>query len=127
MKLKNKRNSVGKPYGYFRRHPEEELNNGLKYDWTEFCLKYKCPVIRLNPDSDEGRKIQLNPCLKDIRFFKRLDINQAFQQINQFFGTYLTRPEKEPRPISDKDKAKNHGFDKWSFRKEPENFPKKKI
>jgi hypothetical protein len=63
----------------------------------------------------------VNPLLKDYAFFKVFDAVQAFQEVQMFMGGVLGRGEKDIVEVEDKYKIAQHGFDKWSFRKEPEN------
>jgi hypothetical protein len=84
-------------------------------------------------DSDYGRtyyykkrnnnhhsKFIINPLLKNYEFFKMFDSFQAFQEVSMFMGGVLGKGEKEITEVADKYKITQHGFNKWSFRKEPE-------
>ena len=64
--------------------------------------------------------LTIDPILKDYEFYKVVDAFQAFQEISMFIGGVLGRGEKEIIVVEDKYKIAQHGFDKWSFRKEPE-------
>jgi len=90
-------------------------------------------------DSDFGRvsfhgnrygnhksKFLVNPILKDYEFFKVFDTFQAFQEIQMFLGGVLGKNEKEIIQVADKYKIAQHGFDKWSFRKMPEDGKRNK-
>jgi hypothetical protein len=79
-------------------------------------------------DSDYGRtkrnnnhhsKFIINPLLKNYEFFKMFDSFQAFQEVSMFIGGVLGKGEKEITEVADKYKITQHGFNKWSFRKEP--------
>ena len=72
-------------------------------------------------DSGNHPKLIINPTLNDYQFYKVLDSFQAFQEISMFMGGVLGRGEKEIVEVQDKYKITQHGFDKWSFRKEPKN------
>jgi len=67
-----------------------------------------------------NRKFFINPVLKDYEFYKIFDSYQAFQEIQMFISGVLGSKEKDIIMIEDKYKIASHGFDKWSFRKEPE-------
>jgi hypothetical protein len=68
---------------------------------------------------DEKYKLgEINPNLKSIEFFKIKDAFSTFQEISMFLGNSLIVQNKQSE-ISDKDKIGKHGYDKWSFRKEP--------
>lgn len=109
---------------------EDNLNYVLTYDPIEFFREFNVPVFVY--DSDYGRidipriwlnkpKFFINPLLKEYQFYKIFNAVQAFQEIQMFISGVLGNKEKEIIEISDKDKIKQHGFDKWSFRKEPQN------
>ena len=65
-------------------------------------------------------KFFINPLLKEYQFYKVFNAIQAFQEIQMFLGGVLGNKEKEIVNVADKYKITQHGFDKWSFRKEPE-------
>jgi hypothetical protein len=71
-------------------------------------------------NNDQYSKFIINPLLKDFQFYKVFDAVQAFQEVSMFMGGVLGRGEKEIVEVADKYKITQHGFDKWSFRKEPE-------
>lgn len=66
-------------------------------------------------------KMETNPKLMDIQFQSQKDSVNCFQEIFMYISGVLGSKEKEIKNISDKDKIQQHGFDKWSFRKPPEN------
>lgn len=103
----------------------DRLEKGLQFNWTDFCIKYKTPTILISPRGSNSGYLELNPRLSVLQFYRVKDINSCFQEISQFISMCLTRPEKEPREITDKDKVKSHGFDRFSFRKD--GPPKRKI
>lgn len=96
----------------------------------EIFIKYKVPVFLLSFDYfynrvwggkhvfEEGKLI-LNPCLKDIEFFRIINPYVAFQEIEMFLSGVLGFPAPPMIEITDKDKLAKQGFDKWSFRKMP--------
>ena len=94
------------------------------YDWTSFCIENKCPIIIITPYYRDYN-VFCNPCLKHYGFYAAVSPFDAYQTLFQFISMVNTKPEKEPKPISDKLKATNHGFDKWSFRKDTP--PKRKT
>lgn len=65
-------------------------------------------------------KFFINPLLKDYEFFKVFDSFQAFQEVSMFMGGVLGAGEKEITVVADKYKIAQHGFDKFSFRKDKE-------
>lgn len=70
--------------------------------------------------NNHNPKFFINPLLKDYEFYKVFDSFQAFQEVSMFMGGVLGKGEKEIIEVADKYKIAQHGFDKWSFRKEPE-------
>jgi hypothetical protein len=63
--------------------------------------------------------VESYPQLKNIQFYKVFDSYSAYQKIEQYLTNELADDPMSIDPISDKLKAENHGFNKWSFRKEP--------
>jgi len=64
--------------------------------------------------------IAINPQLKKIEFFKVMDPFKTFQEIDMYIGGVLPRPGAMMVNIEDKYRIPQHGFDKWSFRKQSE-------
>lgn len=95
-------------------------------EYFQFFLDWKVPIFYIGSDrkvvidfDGGGRKIILNPTLKEVEFFKVFDAKSAFLAIQTFISNILTNPEKEPE-IPNKVKIESHGFDfKHSFRKDP--------
>ena len=110
----------------------DNINYVQSYDALQMFRDFKVPVFIY--DSDYGRtslykkgsnnhksKFFINALLKDYEFYKVFDSFQAFQEVSMFMGGVLGKGEKEIIEVADKYKIGQHGFDKWSFRKEPEN------
>ena len=110
----------------------DHVNYIIKYDALELFRNSKTPAFVY--DGDYGRttydkrrsiynshnpKFFVNPLLKDYEFYKVFDSFQAFQEISMFIGGVLGRGEEKIIEVEDKYKIAQHGFDKWSFRKEP--------
>ena len=123
-----------RPYWHFYRRPRMKKIDKAKYfdllvaeiqkefiklsynnDWH---VKYKTPIMVLDFDEDEKKySIICSPKLKDYKFQKVKDPFTAFQEISMFISNLFGYPGNPIIEISDKDKIKKHGFDKWSFRK----------
>jgi hypothetical protein len=112
---------------------EDDLNYVLSYNPISLFRGFNAPVFIY--DHDYGRtsidkywrnhpKFFINPLLKEYQFYKVFDAVQAFQEIQMFMGGVLGAGEKEIVEVEDKYKITQHGFNKWSFRKEPQ---KKKL
>ena len=112
----------------------DNYNYIVNYDAMELFRKFKTPCFvfdydfgRTHVDTSRFRweghhnKFIVNPLLKDYEFPKIFDAFQAFQEIQMFLGGVLGSNEKNIIEISDKDKIASHGFNKWSFRKEPQD------
>jgi hypothetical protein len=110
----------------------DDVNNIMNHDSIELFREFNAPVFVY--DGDYGRasinercsncnhpKFFINPLLKEYQFYKVFNAVQAFQEIQMFLGGVLGRGEKEIVEVADKYKIAQHGFDKWSFRKEPQN------
>jgi hypothetical protein len=115
--------------GYF----QDNLNHVLQFnalDWFRdmrtpcFVYDQVCDVTHIDLNHyrwNHNSKFFINPLLKDYEFYKVFDSFQAFQEISMFMGGVLGKGEKEIVEVQDKYKIAQHGFDKWSFRKMPEN------
>lgn len=87
----------------------------------KYHLKYNSPIILIERSSYQTI-LRINPQLKKWHFQKVVDPYTAFQEIDMFRNSALKANERPMVSISDKDKIHKHGFDKWSFRKQPENY-----
>ena len=116
----------------FSGHFTDNLNNVLHYNALDWFRELKTPCFVYDQDFggidhidikyynyNAHSKFVINPLLKDYEFYKVFDSFQAFQEIMMFMGGVLGRGEKEIVEVADKYKIAQHGFDKWSFRKEP--------
>jgi len=117
------------PFGRSRRNflkffAECEERKGA---YAGLFREYNCPVFVATHGqfvATEGRGerysgdvIVYNGSLKELEFFRVMDTQTAFQEIQMFLGG-LAQPPKEIPEIPDKTMAEAKGFDKWSFRKE---------
>lgn len=93
----------------------------------EFFHTHKTPVFGFVPPVKSYRGKQspyeslvLNPCLKDLKFFKVKDPVTAFQEISMFISGVIGVPSKPVVEVSDKVKAASRGHDgEYSFKKTP--------
>lgn len=65
-----------------------------------------------------AEQIILNPVLKEIEFYKKIDSFTAFQELSMFISGIMGGKSPCMIEISNDDKIAKHGFDKYSFRKE---------
>lgn len=108
----------------------DNLNEIKNFDALDIFRKYHTPIFLFDSDFDvtfitnNGRyrnmnsKFFINPILKEYEFYKVFDSFQAFQEIQMFMSGVLGSNEKNIVEVEDKYKITQHGFDKWSFRKE---------
>jgi len=62
-------------------------------------------------------QIFFNPSLRNLGFDTLMAPSQIGQELMMFFGN-IASPDDTPIKIADKDRIAQHGFDKWSFRKQ---------
>ena len=82
----------------------------------------KAPIFVYDSENIKARNgsaFLINPILKEFEFYKVVDAFTAFTELQMFIGGVLGVGEKEIVEIEDKYKIGQHGFDKWSFRREP--------
>lgn len=60
--------------------------------------------------------VTINPCLKDVEFYKIINAFTAFQEISMFLGGVLGVGVPKMVAVSDVIRAHKHGMDKTSFR-----------
>lgn len=118
----------------FSGHFQDNLNHVLQYNALDWFVNMRIPafvydqkhggIVHIDSryyDNKLTPKFVINPLLKDYEFYKVFNSFQAFQEVSMFMGGVLGRGEKEIVEVADKYKIAQHGFDKWSFRKMPEN------
>ena len=109
---------------------EDHVKNVLNYDALQLFREFNTPVFIYDHDYNrmlsirhgwyENPRFIINPLLSNYEFYRVFDTFQAFQEIQMFLGGVLGNKEKEIIEVADKYKIEQHGFDKWSFRKEKE-------
>jgi len=104
----------------------------LNYDAIDLFRELNTPIFIYDYDSNvknisgycreyHNSKFIINPLLKNYEFYKKFDSFQTFQEISMFIGGVLGSKEKKIIEVEDKYKIAQHGFNKWSFRKEPKD------
>ena len=122
------------------RWSSENLNDLLKqindYDPINIFREYNTPIFiydhyvnrtsveRYWGGSGSNQRFIVNPVLKDYEFYKVFETYSAFQEIQMFISGVLGTNNKDIIEVEDKYKIAQHGFDKWSFRKEPTKHKK---
>lgn len=115
---------------YYNKNFNDSINNILNSDMMDLHRKYNSPILLidinmslryLGGNYNHNPVFSVNPVLKSYKFYKIFDTYSAFQEIQMFVSGVLTNPENNMVELSNDVRIKKHGFDKWSFRKEPEN------
>jgi len=109
---------------YWRSNLNDDINYVMNYNPIELFRKFKTPIFVYDSDSRRPRTepvFLINPILKDYEFYKVVDAFTAFTELQMFISGVLGTGEKKIIEVEDKYKIGQHGFDKWSFRKEPQN------
>jgi hypothetical protein len=84
----------------------------------DFFRTLNAPVVLIEP-SGRDCNLVLNPRLNKYNFASQRDPYTAYQELSMFLGNNMATQKDPEVHISDKLRAENHGFDKWSFRKRP--------
>ena len=94
-------------------------------------LRLKCPILLMDIQEqplgpirvhEAGRfrvRFTLNPCLAELDFARVIPPFDAFQKLEGYLFNELAEQNDPPMAISDIVRRDSHGFDKYSFRKEP--------
>lgn len=94
----------------------------LKINYDEVYRKHNTPVFIISSDyNNHNTYMTINGKLSDYEFYKVFNSFDAFQEIGMFIGGVLVSSENTIINISDSDRIKQYGFDKYSFRKEKNN------
>jgi len=104
-----------KTFYYFSKNQLKEFFNNQHEDVKQYFRKYHVPVFKLVLGFSKNN-LELNPCLKDLHFYKYFDAPTAFQEIYMYLSGVLGSVEKDVTNISDKVKLQQHGFDDKSFK-----------
>ncbi len=94
-------------------------------------LRYRCPVLLLDilerdigpvREHEKGRyqvRITLNPRLAELDFQKIVPPFDAYQRLEGYLFNELAEQRDPPIEVCDEIRRDFHGFDKYSFRREP--------
>lgn len=105
--------------GFWKDTSQEDIDYVLNYESIDMFRTLKSPIFIFDRSKPRnGSTLIINPNLKEYEFYKVVDSFTAFQEIQMFIGGILGIGEKEIIKVEDKYKIPQHGFDKWSFRKE---------
>ena len=114
----NKKSYINEELEYFNN-----LKNNKKL--KSLFLKYRVPIFSMINESlnyiSKPNTLELNSNLSNLEFYRVVDPFQAYQKIDMFIGNELAPRDEIEVPVgSDKVIAASKGYDKWSFRKEPQ-------
>lgn len=102
-----------------------QMYNNVDRNIAQLFYTHRTPVFMITPariKQKESHTLILNPCLKDLNFYKKVDAVTTYQEIEMFLNNQLVKPDAPYiKPIPDAIKAESKGFDKFSFRKDKTN------
>lgn len=115
-----KKRAIGDRFKSMFRKQGTQLSNIV-----DIHFKLDAPIIELEYNINVPRqrdfKVFKNKCLSEIEFYKAVSPYTAFQELSMFIGGVMGGKSPAMIEVSDKDRIAKHGFDKYSFRKEPTN------
>lgn len=85
-----------------------------------FHIDEKSPIMYLGYKGRSFFYVK-NPVLRKLQFYKISNAFQTFQEISMFIGGVASKAFPPTLELSEKDRVKKSGFDKWSFRKMGKN------
>lgn len=97
---------------YYKVYEDKQLK--------ELFLKERIVYFAIHGSKETPIKIKVYPNLKEMEFYKKFDSYTTFQMIEMYLSNQLIQHDTKIINISDKLKAQSKGFNKWSFRKMPE-------
>ena len=111
---------------YWTKKLEDHIKYVVEYDPINIFREINAPIFvfdsgidfRHNYINSQDSQFIINPNLKKYEFYKVVDAFTAFQEIQMFISGVLGIGEREIIEVEDKYKIDQHGYDKWSFRKE---------
>ena len=98
------------------------LNQQMTNEVEQLMIESRVAVVSALEFSRyrDDMELTLDPQLKKFEFFKVVDPFTAYQELDMYIGGVLPRPGVMTAEIEDKYRIPQHGFDKWSFRKMPQ-------
>jgi len=97
-----------------------EFYEGRKLKCFErIFLDHKVPCFIATSCTGNNAIIEINPNLKEYKFFKVKDPYTAFQEIYMYLSGVIGMADRDMAEVGNDDRIKQRGFDKYSFRREP--------
>jgi hypothetical protein len=106
----------GKLFQLRRSYKEDLAKYNEKQLHTKIFQEHNVPIFVA---SGNGR-IETNCLLRKYQFYKVFDAYSAYQEISMYVGGVLKAPVNPVPEVPDEIMRDIKGFDKWSFRKEPQ-------
>jgi hypothetical protein len=102
----------------------ETLDKAFNLDYTTFSnifIENKVPLFKIKiPNTynwkEKNYDIELNPCLKEVQFYKAVDPFTMFQEIQMYISGVIGVERMMPVTISDVSMRDKKGFDNLSFK-----------
>lgn len=121
-------------HGYFTSHGKTDFELALMFirkgpiEKIEPFVELKAPILllKLTTTSSFDSPLEINPVLKELKFFRCIDPYMAFQEVSMFIGGVLGVGEPDTLQISDTDMRDAKGFDERSFKTPPGKKRRKK-
>lgn len=128
-----------KEFDHYRGVTEKHYQGGRCFwrtrrqfiEWFQECKEKKssyfslfeerrCPLFVAQYGGQHGRNstIIYNDLLRPVGFFRIFDTYSTFQEISMFMSNFAI-PQKPMPVLDDITNAERHGYNKWSFRREP--------
>lgn len=92
----------------------------------EHAIVYASGIPSIQVMCGSRAHVEVNPCLKDLQFYRVFDAFAAFQELEMFLGNIALPSDTGMVQLPDAQRAAKHGFDQNSFRKPPEKGGKSK-
>lgn len=87
-------------------------------NFEKLFVEHRVPVF-IARNCWKGVVVELDPRLKEYGFMKVKDPYTALQEIHMFLSGVLGGLDRDMAEVDNEHRIAQHGFDKWSFRKEP--------
>lgn len=103
-----------------RLRPETILDDEAHHRYSQFSLENRIPILVADfSRHPEEERVRTNCMLKPYEFFRVFDAYNTYQELSMYIGGVLPAQDAMTATVSDKDRAYQHGYDKWSFRRMP--------
>lgn len=127
-------NGIGQFFYYNKKEVDDNITRRWNGNWFDLFnepsnplydifKRYTVPYFHLTTSG-----LTICPILRQLHFYKVFGVVSAYQEIEMYLGNTLHRRDNPYiAPVPDAIKAESHGFNKWSFRKEPSSWRRKDL